>query len=162
MGFVIEIIKQILPAPNNAFTSFKNMEKDVQGYDVPMCTHYFCSKCEKLVPEDKSKVITCPRCHLEAPQAKFCTFSITSQAKTIMSRPEILAALKANRKRLCNSGQLQDICCGSCYKNNEAYFKDWTNLSFSWNTDGSDKFKSVEFTMWPILLKFNDLPPHLR
>jgi len=61
-----------------------------------------------------------------------------------------------------NEENIEDFLDGELYNNFADFFSDFGNISVSWNTDGIPIFKSSKFSVWPILIKFNSLPPTLR
>lgn len=67
----------------------------------------------------------------------------------------------ANRE----SGILKDICDGAEYKKHSALLCDHSNpanVSMLCNTDGVSIFKSSKFSLWPIWIVINELPPMER
>jgi hypothetical protein len=172
LGYIISIIRAILPEDNTFFTSFSSFEKTVDKHNLPTKRLYFCSHCEihlsDLTKQQLKRLkqqhvdLICPSCKLVGTPSFFQSFSIKSQLQHILLDPANFADLKAHRHKH-SSPFLQDLCCGSCYQDQREYFEEcFSNVSFSINTDGSDKIKSTEFTTWPILLRINELSPLRR
>jgi len=57
---------------------------------------------------------------------------------------------------------IEDFLDGTAYQNRADFFSQVGNLSMTWSTDGVQVFKSSKFCFWPVDIKFNSLPPHLR
>ena len=68
-----------------------------------------------------------------------------------------------NRDHKC--GQICDIYNGELYKGLSKHpnvLSRPQNLPFTWNTDGVPIFKSSNFSLWPLYLVINELPPKKR
>ena len=60
---------------------------------------------------------------------------------------------------------IRDIYDGKFYKNliDAGYFQnDGINLTCQLNSDGVSLFKSSTYSVWPVYLRINELPPLLR
>ncbi|XP_035274420.1 uncharacterized protein LOC118227720 [Anguilla anguilla] len=64
-----------------------------------------------------------------------------------------------------NEHVISDIYDGEKYQNLSkpgGILSDPSNLSFNFNSDGSPMYKSSRFSIWPIQLHLNELPPKMR
>lgn len=71
-----------------------------------------------------------------------------------------------------DDGYIKDISDGKLYRENfteDGFFRGSTSehhgqlhISFQLNTDGVSLFRSSSFSIWPVYLVINELPPHLR
>uniref|UniRef100_A0A7M5VGZ4 Uncharacterized protein n=1 Tax=Clytia hemisphaerica TaxID=252671 RepID=A0A7M5VGZ4_9CNID len=69
------------------------------------------------------------------------------------------------RTRDSNSTVIKDVYDGKFYKDliKDGYFEnDGINLTCQLNTDGVSLFRSSTFSVWPVYLRINELPPLLR
>jgi hypothetical protein len=85
------------------------------------------------------------------------------QMRKLFEETEFFEGLRYpfNRQKQ-NEENIEDFLDGELYNNFADFFSDFGNISVSWNTDGIPIFKSSKFSVWPILIKFNSLPPTLR
>ena len=76
-------------------------------------------------------------------------------------------------RRKINPDAVEDIQDGLLYKRHfgsDGYFKDTSDknkkteihISFQINTDGVALFRSSKYSIWPIYLSVNELPPNCR
>jgi len=131
---------------------------------TPPEVHYFCEKCQAILPNDNSNedtidVIKCIECHFENivkylkdTSRYFLTIPLGIQLKKI---------LESNTGSKLNwESNVNDVRNGTFYKtlkekndNNNCKF-----LTIQWNTDGIQVFNSSKMSVWPIQLMLNKLP----
>lgn len=80
------------------------------------------------------------------------------------TKNELYANLQRLRdERREGGGRVKDITSGSlCSGLHEEGVMTWTDLSFTFNTDGSPVYKSSKSSIWPIQFILNELPPEIR
>ncbi|KAE8741261.1 hypothetical protein FOCC_FOCC013216 [Frankliniella occidentalis] len=61
-----------------------------------------------------------------------------------------------------NVNNIEDIFDGEVYKGAEARMMNENGITFTLNTDGVQIFKSNSYSLWPIYLVINELPPEKR
>ena len=60
-------------------------------------------------------------------------------------------------------GVIRDIYDGHEYRRHvQSGFLSEANVSFTFNTDGVDIYQSSKYSLWPIWLQINELPPIQR
>lgn len=153
------LINLFLPQPNNFFTSHKRFFKLIEDIDEPVTFHYFCSICQRIV---KSPSDLCDKCTDENKSVQFfMTFSITSQLSKMFKRSEFVEQLKyKNTRARKNTDCMEDLYDAEVYKNvNEDFSPSPYDLTFTWNADGLQIFKSNNYSLWPFFLVVNELPP---
>ncbi|XP_030838496.1 uncharacterized protein LOC115922885 [Strongylocentrotus purpuratus] len=158
------------------FTSVDRIFKKVFSNQVLKLTfHFYCVSCYAYVKsynvltEDN---LLCPHCTHPCAVNNLChenffiTADLPTQVKSLFERPDITAHLSYRRNRdKLSPENIEDIYDGDIYKNmmaDEEVLGNDNNFSYSFNTDGFPVFKSSRFSMWPIFLMINELPPKLR
>lgn len=131
---------------------------------TPPEVHYFCEKCQAILPNDNSNedttdVIKRTQCYFENivkslkdTSCYFLTIPLGIQLKKIL---ESKTGSKLNWETNVN-----DVRNGTFYKtlkekndNNNCKY-----LTIQWNTDGIQVFNSSKMSVWPIQLMLNELP----
>ncbi len=59
-------------------------------------------------------------------------------------------------------GMIRDVYDGSLYRKHQEFLTAPGNVSFIVNTDGVQLFRSSAYSIWPIWLVMNELPPNER
>lgn len=59
------------------------------------------------------------------------------------------------------STDIVDVYCGQEYQRH-SFLRDENNISFTVNTDGVNIFRSSKYSLWPVWLVINELPPAER
>ena len=68
-------------------------------------------------------------------------------------------------KMFSKKGQIKDIYDGKCYRKfvQELSHNDRNGyVTAIFNTDGAPRFKSSQYSIWPVYLLINELPPQAR
>ena len=94
----------------------------------------------------------------------FINIPIKQQIVSLLSDPQLFLLLtNRNLDDLENIQTVNDITTSALYKNLiESRTFSGNDLSLTWNTDGVSVFHSSNFSVWPLQVFLNELPPHLR
>uniref|UniRef100_A0A6V7JN82 Uncharacterized protein n=1 Tax=Bracon brevicornis TaxID=1563983 RepID=A0A6V7JN82_9HYME len=107
----------------------------------------------------------CAECHAKTSLSYMLSFSITSQLQTLFLREEFTPNLsyRFNRGKI-GEHSVEDIDDGDHYKEQQAYgfLNDPWAISFMWNSDGAQLYKSSQKSIWPLYLVVNELPYAMR
>lgn len=159
---LISLISIHLPQPNKFFQSnhtlFKLLEKQKEAVDIT----FFCTKCYKIRPSISE---LCDVCTDDARSVNyFITLPLAPQIRKLYERPDFVQDIKYKSTRVKeNDNNIEDIYDGEIYKEAErSFLTSDTDLTFTWNTDGLQVFKSTSYSMWPWYLVVNELPPEKR
>lgn len=162
LGRLLSLISLHLPKPNKFFESKYNLLKLLETLDDPVEIHYFCSNCYKI---RSSQDDLCDRCTEETRTVcYFIKFPLLPQLAAMFKRPEFVEALKYrfNRKKQ-NDDNIEDLYdCQTYLEAVTRFLKTIFDISFMWNWDGLQIFKSNTFSLWPFYLIINELPPEMR
>lgn len=131
---------------------------------TPPEVHYFCEKCQAILPNDNLNegtrdVIKCTQCYFENivqylkdTSCYFLTIPLAIQLKKI---------LESNTGSKLNwESNVNDVRNGTFYKTlkEKNDNKNCKYLTIQWNTDGIQVFNSSKMSVWPIQLMLNELP----
>ena len=154
--------------PHKLLQSLYKFKQYFSCLKTPIKNHYYCPRCSISINHDCN---SCPNtsCQFEFNEQNKCFFiqlSIADQLKAFFNRKGFFNDLmyRFNRKKF-NLENIEDIYDGLNY---QKYFTDGgflakkQNISFIWNTDGIPVFKSSKFSIWPLYLAINELPPQKR
>ncbi|KAG0444718.1 hypothetical protein HPB47_013467 [Ixodes persulcatus] len=136
--------------------------------------HYYCKGCGSLLDSTEHETTqVCAKCAMAFDLAKvksdgcfFITMSLQHQIQQIIS--ETNQVLYENLVKLREEAQapsdiIRDITSGAAYKHlQQTGVLEWTDLTITFNTDGSPLYKSSRSSVWPIQLIINELPPTVR
>lgn len=137
--------------------------------------HFYCLQCYSLVcTYDKVRPGSVPCPHCETPCVVqnlsrsnfFVTTDLKAQVRSLFETPQVAQNLNyRNTRNKQNIDNIEDIFDGEIYKKLCAPgqpLDNAHNFSYSFNSDGMPVFKSSKFSLWPIYLMINELPPKLR
>lgn len=138
--------------------------------------HCYCKHCKSYcgtqVDMIKQKITHCAGCkeNVDASTLNdgcfFINISIASQIKSILETPDLQSKLQYKTDRPPQADNIiSDIYDGEMYKKLSVpgqILSDVNNLSYTFNSDGSPLYKSSKFSIWPIHVHLNELPPKLR
>ncbi|XP_063970048.1 uncharacterized protein LOC135157631 [Lytechinus pictus] len=157
------------------FSSTKGILKKIFGKEsLQLSFHFYCSFCfsyVQLFQPDNDPILPCPTCNEDCfvrdlTQSNFfITADLTSQIRTLLEKKDIARNLSYRHTRQRTPGNIEDIYDGSFYKEMSAEGKPLNNnhnLSYIINSDGLPVFKSSKYSLWPIYLMINELPPKMR
>lgn len=138
-----------------------------------LCYCKYCkSYCGTQVDTIEQNITHCVACNSYADPSTlndgcfFVNISIASQIQSMLENPDIQSKLQYKTGRPPKAENvIADIYDGEMYKKLSApgqILSDANNLSYTFNSDGSPLYKSSKFSIWPIHVHLNELPPKLR
>ena len=158
------------------FKSFKSILKQIFSNDViQLSFHFYCLYCFAFVQSYtgvSDENMSCPHCKKtcivsDLSQGNFfVTANLCSQVKSLFQRKDINKHLfyRDNRSKI-GENAIEDIYDGAMYKKmmeEGQPLSNKNNFSYCFNSDGLPVFKSSKYSLWPIFLMINELPPRLR
>ncbi|KAE8752310.1 hypothetical protein FOCC_FOCC001103 [Frankliniella occidentalis] len=163
LGRLLSLIDLHLPQPNNFYKSSHSVSKMLETLDEPVLMHYFCSVCYKtrVSLSDLCDSCTDPARYVHY----FLTFPLAAQLSRFLMRPEFVQNLQHKLTRdKQNPENIEDIYDGEIYMQTEAQNVTVNGISITlmWNTDGVQIFKSNTYSLWPVYMVVNELPPEKR
>ena len=162
LGRLLSLIDLHLPKPNTFLKTNARLFKVLEGLDEPVHVHYYCSVCYDL---RQSATDLCSKCTDDSKRVLFfITFPIVAQLRKLFMREYFVNNLKYKHSRTKNNANnIEDIYDGLVYKEAEKSFLEFClNITFTWNADGIQVFKSNSYSLWPFYLVVNELPPEMR
>ncbi|KAG8174474.1 hypothetical protein JTE90_015746 [Oedothorax gibbosus] len=135
-------------------------------YDI----HFYCKNCmtylEKMSKSEPLQSKDCVVCSTTMNTSLlndghfFITLPISLQIKQILKEPGMVQKLFSIPSVPTPNNTLSDFKDGSAFTKliNKGLFNTSTDLSVTFNTDGSPIYKSVKNTLWPIQFRLNELP----
>ncbi|XP_054592230.1 uncharacterized protein [Nothobranchius furzeri] len=161
--------KEVLPRSKYLFNKVFKNSSDIVEF------HFYCKTCKLYIGKQEDikekNIVQCTIC--SAPieistlnsASFFISIPIAPQIQTLMENPQIQNSMNYRYQRQQNEHVISDIYDGEMYQNLSkpgGILSDPANLSFNFNSDGSPVYKSSKFSIWPIQLHLNELPPKLR
>ena len=136
--------------------------------------HFYCSFCYSYV--NSFQVLTadhesCSNCNRDCSVKDlsqgnfFITSDLTSEMRTLLENENISKHLSYKRTREQNPSHINDIYDGTVYQElskEGGPLQNSSNLSYIINSDGVPVFTSSKYSLWPIYIMINELPPKLR
>ncbi|XP_042147437.1 uncharacterized protein LOC121836570 [Ixodes scapularis] len=142
--------------------------------------HFYCNDCKRLVASTSGRLADrnavqapCPNCGKLCDGRQmlidghfFLSMPIRKQITELLSREEISSALTKRLQEIDahhdnGSDGMSDISDGDAYKAVREKM-DLHDLTLTINSDGSPLFNSSKYSIWPVQVMINELPPHLR
>ena len=142
---------------------------------IKLTFHFYCTVCYSYVQSYdviSDDNVVCPHCTQPCMVQDlshgnfFITTDLKLQVRALFERNYIFSHLTyrfTRHKILPNN--IEDIYDGECYKTlteDGKPLSNRNNFSYSFNTDGFPIFKSSKYSLWPIYIMINELPPNLR
>ncbi|KAK3917576.1 Tyrosine--tRNA ligase [Frankliniella fusca] len=158
---LLALINLHLPQPNNFLKTNHRLFKTLEGVDEPVHVHHFCSVCYKVRQTSTDLCDTCTdeNRHVEY----FLTFPVVPQLQKMYKRSDFMQNLQYKKTRVKkNPNNIEDIFDGEMYKEAENLMTNPTGITFTFNTDGVQIFKSNTYSLWPVYVVINELPPEKR
>ncbi|XP_073724631.1 uncharacterized protein [Misgurnus anguillicaudatus] len=161
--------KEVVPVSKYLFNkAFKNNSEMLEF-------HFYCKSCRSYIGTqqniEEKNITQCLQCSdpLEISTLNsgsfFINVPIAPQIQALLQNPEISNNIAYRYERSKNEHIISDIYDGYMYaqlsKAGEL-LSDPNNFSFNFNSDGSPLYKSSKFSIWPIQLHLNELPPKIR
>ncbi|XP_064462215.1 uncharacterized protein LOC135372635 [Ornithodoros turicata] len=130
--------------------------------------HYYCESCEALL-NSQFRCDTCRKTYNQKQlRASGCFFVIAKIAKQIkhhieLSKTELVTNLLKLSSELQLGNDITDITSAAAHRKlrDNGTLKS-TDLTITFNTDGSPLYKSSKTSIWPIQFTINELPPKSR
>ncbi|XP_064467860.1 uncharacterized protein LOC135378698 [Ornithodoros turicata] len=130
--------------------------------------HYYCSRCETVLNEE----LHCNACMvtytMRQLRAAGCFFVITKIAKQIkhhieVSKSDLLGNLQKLAAQTESNDDISDITSAAAHRKLRQYGTlNESDLTITFNTDGSPLYESSKTSIWPIQFTINELPPQSR
>lgn len=137
--------------------------------------HFYCKTCKAYIgtQEDihNKNIAQCAICSstIEISFLNSASFFINKpvapQIQTLLETLQIQNSVSYRHQRPQNDFVISDIYDGEMYKKLSrpgGILSDPNNFSFNFNSDGSPVYKSSKFSIWPIHMHLNGLPPKMR
>lgn len=141
----------------------------------PIEYHYYCCTCLTYIGLNKS---SCPCCKNLSESRKsisyFIIIPIIYQLQSLLSDKKLVERIICYKRKWSNktSNSIGDVLDGQLYKeyfSKNGYFTTCNpscdnelHISFQVNTDGVSIFRSSNFSIWPVYLIVNEIPPDER
>ncbi|XP_077498109.1 uncharacterized protein LOC144108800 [Amblyomma americanum] len=182
-GLSWTVVEEIQKLFNNllerkAFPESRYLFKKFCGVELTdIMFHFYCTDCKSLLAETQGSLeqrqqlqVTCGVCHvsyegrnLVRTGSFFVSLPIEKQLSSILASKTASNAVTASLSRESSSDQMRDITDGHHYHSVRKK-ADMTahDLTLTVNSDGSPVFKSSKYSIWPVQVILNELPPLLR
>lgn len=161
--------KEVLPRSKYMFQKVFKNNSDVVEF------HYYCKTCKVYIgKQEEIHHKNIAQCEIYSTPIEtnslnsgsfFINIPIAPQIRTLLQNPEIQKNINYKRQRSQCDHVISDIYDGEMYKNLSrpgGILSEPNNLSYIFNSDGSPTYKSSKFSIWPIQLHLNELPPKMR
>ncbi|KAG0443402.1 hypothetical protein HPB47_014960 [Ixodes persulcatus] len=131
--------------------------------------HYLCPACGTVLDTDCT-LARCNACQFEETTTKlrrdgsyFLMLDFHEQLKQLIAKPKTELHCSLSEVASSHSDVITDITTAEAYKRlrQEVAFGP-SDLTLTFNTDGSPIFKSSKTSVWPVQFIVNELPPSLR
>nr|XP_054775430.1 uncharacterized protein LOC129283847 [Lytechinus pictus] len=174
VGDLLELMNILIG--KHVFKSVKSIMKLIFCNNViQLRFHFYCLYCYAFVRSYSGVSddnLSCPHCNkacIVSDLSKgnfFVTANLCSQVKSLFQRRDINPHLfyRDSRSKM-KRDNTEDIYDGSVYKTmmeDGQPLSNKHNFSYCFNSDGLPVFKSSKFSIWPIFIMINELPPRLR
>ncbi len=158
----MELIKEVLPQPNECPRSLKTSRKYFLPSDKKSFSKSFtiCINCENMVEERRINNFKCFKCITDQSVIPFLTFDIKKQLELILSNQTNIGQIHKSVKTAKSSNVLNSTPIGSLYYRKKV--KDIENdtiVSLNINSDGAPITKYKSFSIWPVfgtIVELND------
>lgn len=161
--------KEVLPGSKYLFNKVFHNNSDIVEF------HFYCKTCKAYIgtQEDihNKNIAQCAICSstIEISFLNSASFFINKpvapQIQTLLETLQIQNSVSYRHQRPQNDFVISDIYDGEMYKKLSrpgGILSDPNNFSFNFNSDGSPVYKSSKFSIWPIHMHLNGLPPKMR
>ncbi|XP_048111205.1 uncharacterized protein LOC125302185 isoform X1 [Alosa alosa] len=159
---------EVLPRSKYLFNKvFNEQSKDI-SFQI------YCQQCKHLIGTsheitNRKHCVTCGTA-FETDRLNggsfFLSLPLDSQIQAFLENSDVSSHLNYRFIRTkSNHNAISDIYDGVKYKalaGPGEILSNPNNLSYTFNSDGSPLFKSAKFSMWPIHIMINELPPAMR
>lgn len=171
---LLQLINQVIGQP--VLIATKHLfQKVFHSKSLSMKFQFYCKNCLSFVStyqRNDAATVPCPNCDTLCNVGGlnddnfFITSAVADQLKVLLEMPDINRQLgyRFTRQKV-NEMNLDDIFDGEIYNELSKEGKPLSskdNFSYSFNSDGVPIFTSSKYSLWPIFLMLNELPPKLR
>lgn len=167
------IERDVLPESKYLFKKFSGVSPGEMRFNFycPVCEH-FLQETAGTLKERNSITPACPTCHkvykgseLTNRGSFFVGLPLEKQIASVLSddnvKTELLKSLEETVEPVACSAS--DIKQGTMYANSRRKLKcKKHDLTVTMNADGGSMFNSSNYSIWPVQLTINELPPRLR
>lgn len=131
--------------------------------------HYLCPSCGTVLKAGHT-LASCDVCQFEEKTEKlrqdgsfFLMLDLHQQLKQLIEKTSVDLHNSLLKLESSNSDLITDITTGAAYKTlRQKVALGQSDLTLTFNTDGSPIFKSSKTSVWPIQFTVNELPPSVR
>jgi hypothetical protein len=170
LNHVINLLCLVIPPTNIMIKSVYALKDYLKKFVSFPSIHFVCSWCGTHVKKD-DKICKNNHCRKDLTQSGafgyFIQHSVIDQLTMMCKRESWLNKIRSHRffhYRNNKENGISDVYDGTNYKTafSNGFLDDPNALSFSFNTDGVQIFKSSTLSMWPVYMLVNELPPTER
>eukprot|EP00732_Lithocolla_globosa_P002296 Lithocolla_globosa_v1_NODE_1464_length_2557_cov_5.754996.p1 type:complete len:810 gc:universal NODE_1464_length_2557_cov_5.754996:2476-47(-) len=167
---LLQLLELHYPNNHNGVSSMFKLKQVFSDMAPHMQFHDYCSVCFHLF-EDPLE-LHCPTCHnaryegsvrqqrvKKKAKAYFIELDWERDINSFFQDETFWNGIHVRFSRQHQEGEWRDIYDGTEYRKFKDFLSNESNISLSWNTDGVPLFKSSLFSVWPIWLVVNELPP---
>ncbi|XP_037522067.2 uncharacterized protein LOC119399326 [Rhipicephalus sanguineus] len=171
VGFILK--RNDLPDTKFLFKKFAGVSLDTLTF------HYYCPDCMRLLGEcegatkKKDVDLTCIQCGMKHTQSAlathgnfFVSLPLEKQLSSVLSSKEVAKALKSSLERISqprDTDLKSDITDGELYRQQrEELDLDAMGITMTVSSDGCPLFNSSKYSIWPVQMAINELPPSQR
>ncbi|XP_060589045.1 uncharacterized protein LOC132744372 isoform X2 [Ruditapes philippinarum] len=164
LNYIIKITALILPEDRRLLNSLNQLYSYVNEKDTDVRKHFYCGFCQFYIGMDQStESQCCPSCNKLNNYEYFVEIPLENELKGVVERN--LKHLSYRDEKNTDHNCITDVYDGELYKKHMkdgGFLQDNNNISLLGNTDGVAVFKSSSFSVWPVYVVVNELPPKIR
>lgn len=170
---LLRLINEVIGRP--VLTETKHMLEKIFHRSANLSFQFYCTFCLSYVCEYRERDtenVACGNCGAQCYVANldkeifFIMSDLKSQMKVLLEKPDVYCQLGYRSFRNKESeSSIEDIYDGDIYKELRQEGKPLSNddnMSYTFNSDGVPVFTSSKYSLWPIFLMINELPPKMR
>ncbi|KAJ8316716.1 hypothetical protein KUTeg_005735 [Tegillarca granosa] len=164
LSFVLQILRLVIPKNSATFKSLKELYAYFGTVNVQMRRHFYCGNCQYYVGVKKpSPDQECELCKKKKFQ-HFVDIRLENELQKIIQNNWKYLNHRFERTAGPMNRNISDVYDGTLYRKNfdAGFLNEVNNVSLLGNTDGVAIFKSSAFSVWPIYMVVNELPPSIR
>ncbi|KAL1436304.1 hypothetical protein MTO96_049817 [Rhipicephalus appendiculatus] len=160
-----------------AFPESSYLFKKVCGVDMDdVVFHFYCSHCRLHLADTKGNLDERKRLHVVCDMCRtqysgtdlvragsfFVSMPIKKQLASILSSKTVGSAVMSSLTRKHSSESAMSDVTDAAHYQKVRQNMDKSDITVTVNSDGSPVFNSSSYSIWPIQLALNELPPRLR
>lgn len=172
MSFILG--REDLPDTKYLFRKFSGISVDAMTF------HFYCPECMVLLAECKGDLkmrkevrVQCSKCKIAYAGAEltskghfFVSLPVQEQLSSMLAAEGVARTLMDSLQKIsdsCNSSVKSDLTDGNLYRAQRQDLQlGKTDITLTLNSDGSPLFNSSKYSIWPVQMTVNELPPVLR